>query len=197
MAGFEVITEAASPGRHETVESLVERVLATHARETRAGKCRNTRFDTREHDVIGVHRIQVIRSRSLTTGPDVGLFQVRLLRGDPDRRPAQESGGTCGAFHAKDWIALTRYCEDGDLEIDNNTTERSIRGVVVGRRNLTFFGSDQGGKAAPVLRSFVAPCQRVGVEPFAWFKGRAVADRHLSNLSDGRTAPAQLDPAQP
>lgn len=33
-----------------------------------------------------------------------------------------------------------------------------------------FFGSDQGGHTAAVLRSFTASCQRVGVEPFAWFK---------------------------
>jgi len=48
--------------------------------------------------------------------------------------------------------------EDGDLEIDNNRTERSI------------FGSDQGGHTAAVLRSFVASCQRVGVDPYAWFQ---------------------------
>ena len=33
-----------------------------------------------------------------------------------------------------------------------------------------FFGSDEGGRTAAVLRSFVASCQRAGVEPYAWFK---------------------------
>jgi transposase len=42
--------------------------------------------------------------------------------------------------------------------------------MAIGRNNWTFFGSDQGGKTAAVLRSFVASCQRVGVDPFAWFK---------------------------
>ena len=36
-------------------------------------------------------------------------------------------------YTLKNWTALTRYCEDGDLEIDNNATERAIRSVAVGR----------------------------------------------------------------
>jgi len=53
-------------------------------------------------------------------------------------------------------VALTRYCEDGDLEIDNNAAERSLRGIAVGRNNRTFFGSDNGGETAAVLKTFVA-----------------------------------------
>ena len=78
-----------------------------------------------------------------------------------------------GSVHAElnNWTVLNRYCEDGDLEIDNNRTERSIHGVAVGRNNWIFFGSasDQGGHTAALLRSFVASCQRVGVDPYAWF----------------------------
>jgi transposase len=73
-------------------------------------------------------------------------------------------------YSLKNWTALTRYCEEGDLSIDNNATERDIRGVAVGRNNWIFFGSDRGGQTAAILRSFTASCQRVGVEPFAWFK---------------------------
>jgi len=89
-------------------------------------------------------------------------IQVEVLPKSPEGRAVR--------YTLKNWTALTRYCEDGDLEIDNNATERSIRGVAVGRRNWMFFGSDQGGKTAAVLRSFVASCQRAGVEPFAWFQ---------------------------
>src|SRR5205085_5265704 len=78
--------------------------------------------------------------------------------------------GRAVRYTLKNWTALTRYCDDGDLAIDNNATERSIRGVAVGRHNWTFFGSDQGGKTAAVLRSFTASCQRAGVDPFTWLK---------------------------
>ena len=43
--------------------------------------------------------------------------------------------GRAVRYTLKKWTALTRYCEVGDLEIDNNATERAIRGVAVGRNN--------------------------------------------------------------
>jgi hypothetical protein len=78
--------------------------------------------------------------------------------------------GRAVRYTLKNWTALTRCCEDGDLEIDNNAVERSIRGIAVGRANWTFFGSDEGGKTAAVLRSLVASCQRAAVDPFSWLK---------------------------
>ena len=42
--------------------------------------------------------------------------------------------------------------------------------MAVGRNNWVFFGSDEGGKTAAVLRSFVASCQRAGADPFRWLK---------------------------
>ena len=68
------------------------------------------------------------------------------------------------------WKALTRFLEDGDLEIDNGATERANRDIAIGRNNWTFFGSDNGGKTAAVLVSFIAMCKRNAVEPFAWFR---------------------------
>lgn len=68
--------------------------------------------------------------------------------------PKSESGQAI-AYALKNWTALTRYCADGDLSIDNNTTERSLRGFAIGRNNWTFFGSDNGGMPAAVLRRFV------------------------------------------
>ena len=67
------------------------------------------------------------------------------------------------------WEALTRFLEDGDLEIDNGASERANRDIALGRGNWTFFGSDNGGRTAAVLRSFIASCKRSSVEPFAWF----------------------------
>jgi len=83
--------------------------------------------------------------------------------------PKSEAGQAV-SYALKNWVALTRYCEDGDLAIDNNHTERSLRGIAVGRNNWTFVGSDRGGKTMAVLRSFVASCELVKVDPFAWFQ---------------------------
>ena len=78
--------------------------------------------------------------------------------------------GTAVRYLLNQWDALTRFLQDGELEIDNGATERANRDIALGRGNWTFFGSDQGGKRAAVLRSFVASCKRSGVEPFAWFR---------------------------
>jgi transposase len=89
-------------------------------------------------------------------------IQLEVLPKSPEGRAVR--------YALKNWTALTRYTEDGHLEIDNNRTEQSIRGIAVGRGNWLFFGSDVGGRTAAVLRSFVASCQRADVDPFAWFK---------------------------
>lgn len=83
--------------------------------------------------------------------------------------PKSEAGQAV-SYALKNWAALTRYLEDGGLSIDNNHTERSLRGIAVGRHNWTFVGSDRGGKTMAVLRSFVTSCEMVKVDPFAWFE---------------------------
>jgi transposase len=99
--------------------------------------------------------------------------------------PKSQSGQAI-AYTLKNWAALTLYCDDGDLSIDNNGTERSLRGFAIGRNNWTFFGSDQGGKTAAVLRSFVTSCELVKVDPFVWFRdvlGR-IADHPIKRLAE-------------
>jgi transposase len=105
-------------------------------------------------------------------------IQVEVLPKSPEGRAVR--------YTLKNWNALTRYCEDGDLQIDNNATERAIRGVAVGRNNWVFFGSDEGGKTAAVLRSFVASCQRVGVDPFVWLKHilTRIADHPITQIAE-------------
>lgn len=107
--------------------------------------------------------------RQLQSRPILDKLHLYLLEIQAEVLPKSPAGRAV-RYTLKNWTALNRYCEDGDLEIDNNATERAIRGIAVGRNNWVFFGSDQGGNTAAVLRSFVASCQRVGVEPFAWFK---------------------------
>jgi len=77
--------------------------------------------------------------------------------------------GAAVRYALNQWEALTRFLEDGELEIDNGASERANRDIAVGRGNWTFFGSDNGGKTAAVLRSFIASCKRCNIEPWAWF----------------------------
>ena len=90
------------------------------------------------------------------------------------------------AYTLKNLTALTRYCDDPHLSIDNNHTERALRCFAVGRANWTFFGSDHGGKTASVFRSFVTPCELVKVDPFVWFRDvlSRIANHSITKLAE-------------
>jgi transposase len=68
------------------------------------------------------------------------------------------------------WDALHRYTTDGDLHIDNNISERTLKLIGIGRGNWLFVGSDVGGKTAAVLFSFTATCKHLGIDTFAYLR---------------------------
>jgi len=63
------------------------------------------------------------------------------------------------------WRALTRYVDDGLLEIDNNAAERALRAVVMGRKNYLFMGSDSGGQRAAAIYSLIATAKLNALDP--------------------------------
>jgi len=104
--------------------------------------------------------------------------------------PKSPTGEAVGYARAQ-WTALTRYCEDGALAIDNNVSERALRRVVTGRANWTFCGSDAGGRRAAILYSVVATCKAHGIDPWAYL--RDVLERIPSHPNRRR---AELLPRQ-
>ena len=66
------------------------------------------------------------------------------------------------------WEALTRFLDDGRLEMTNNAAERAIRPLTLGRRNWTFLGSDSGGERAAVFYTIVQTCRLNGINPEAY-----------------------------
>jgi transposase len=68
------------------------------------------------------------------------------------------------------WEALNRYTSDGDLHIDNNISERTLKLIGIGRTNWLFVGSDAGGRTAAVLFSFTATCKHLGIDTFAYLR---------------------------
>lgn len=67
------------------------------------------------------------------------------------------------------WEALLRYIDDPILEIDNNLSERTLRMVVIGRKNYLFAGSEAGAERAAIIYSLVASCKMNDHDPFAYF----------------------------
>jgi hypothetical protein len=63
---------------------------------------------------------------------------------------------------------LTRFIDDGRIELDNNTIERSIRGIKLSRKNALFAGSDGGAEHWAVVASLVETCKINDVDPLAY-----------------------------
>ena len=68
------------------------------------------------------------------------------------------------------WRALMHYCRDGILDIDNNTAERAIKPVVIGRKNYLFAGSHEAAQNAAVLYSLIETCKLNDINPFIYLK---------------------------
>jgi hypothetical protein len=68
------------------------------------------------------------------------------------------------------WVALTRYIEDGRLEISNNAVENEIRPAALGKKNWLFAGSDSGGVRAATFYTIIRTCVLNGVEPEAYLR---------------------------
>jgi transposase len=119
--------------------------------------------------VLGLSAEQRFALRQRVSTRLLGKLHQYLLELQQQVLPKSPSGAAV-RYALNQWEALTRFLEDGELEIDNGATERANRDIALGRGNWTFFGSDTGGKTAAVLRSFVASCKRSGVEPFTWFR---------------------------
>lgn len=107
--------------------------------------------------------------RQKKSKPILDDIHAYLEREQPQVLPKSPEGEAI-AYTLSNWKALTRYCEDGDLEIDNNGAERSLRNMAVGRKNWMFFGSDNGGRTAAVLSSLIATSKRLGLDPFAYLR---------------------------
>lgn len=73
-------------------------------------------------------------------------------------------------YSLSNWRALTRYLDDGQVPIDNNAMENSIRPLAIGRRNWLFVGSQQAGERAAVMLSLIESAKLNGHDPWAYLK---------------------------
>jgi transposase len=78
--------------------------------------------------------------------------------------------GQAIAYALRHWQALTRYLDDGFLDIDNNVAELTLRHIAIGRKNWLFAGSSRGAETAAILFSVTSTCHRHGVDAFAYVR---------------------------
>jgi transposase len=82
------------------------------------------------------------------------------------------------------WRALTRYTEDGMLEIDNSAAERALRAVALGRKNFLFAGSDCGGERAAAMYTLLGTAKLNGLAPEFYLRTvlSRIADHPISQI---------------
>ncbi len=93
-----------------------------------------------------------------------------------------------GAFRyaASRWTALTRYVDDGRLEMSNNAAERAIRPLALGRKNYLFAGSDEGGRRAAVIYTLIETARLNDIDPEAWLADviSRIADHPINRVDE-------------
>ncbi len=88
--------------------------------------------------------------------------------------------------------ALTRmrrlrpYLDHGFLEIDNNSAERAMKPIALGRKNYLFVGSEGGGKSAAIAYTLIQTAKHNGVDPQAWLTDvlKRIAEHKITKLDE-------------
>jgi hypothetical protein len=89
-------------------------------------------------------------------------------------------------YALSNWVALTRYCEDGRLEVDNNAAERALRAVALGRKNYLFAGADCGGERAAAIYSLIGTAKLNEIDPEAYLRHvlECIAEHPINRIDE-------------
>ena len=84
------------------------------------------------------------------------------------------------------WTALLRYCDNGQIEMDNNAAERALRAVALGRKNYLFAGSDAGGERAAAIYSLIGTAKLNALDPEAYLRQvlTHIADHPINRIQE-------------
>jgi hypothetical protein len=103
-------------------------------------------------------------------------------------RSLSAKGETAGAirYALSHWRALTRYLDDGHLEIDNDAAERALRAVAIGRKNYLFMGADCGGQRAASLYSLIGTAKLNGLAPAFYLRTvmATIAEHPINHIEE-------------
>ena len=107
------------------------------------------------------HRRQARQDRTAPLMVDLKRLMEQAL---PELSRQSKSAKAIG-YCLKHWVGLSVFLDDGRLEIDNNTVERSMRPISLGRKNSLFAGSDGGAETWAILASLLNTAKLNGLDP--------------------------------
>ena len=147
--GFYDLAKAKAPIATETLQ----RIAALYQIEARVrGKS-------------AVDRLAVRQAESKPLVAELRVWFEAQIAKLPARGPTAEAI----RYALNHWDGLERFLEDGRIELDNNSVERSMRPVALSRKNSLFAGSDEGAENWACLASLIETCKLNGVNPQAYF----------------------------
>lgn len=76
--------------------------------------------------------------------------------------------GKAVEYSINQWAKLVRFCENGELAIDNNRAERAIKPFVIGRKNWLFSNTSSGAHASAILYSLIETAKANGVDCYTY-----------------------------
>jgi transposase len=138
-----------------------------------------------EAEIRGTSADERRAARQQKTKPLVEALKARL-----EKTLVQVPSGSTLAqiirYGLSRWDGFTLFLDDGRVEIDSNTVERSIRPIVLTRKNALFAGSDEGAENWAVLASLIETCKLHSVNPEAYFTD--VLTKLVNNWPNSRLA---------
>ena len=169
--------------RCERMLKLLQQLFTVEQRAKEAREDPNRSFGDAEH----------LELRRAESAPLIAEIRACADAWSVEVLPRSPVGQALG-YLLNQWRALTRFLEEPALPIHNNTSERAMRHVVIGRKNWMFAGSAEGGRRAAVIYSIVATCQAHALNPFEYL--RDVIDRLPRGEDPARLLPAPWKAAQ-
>jgi transposase len=127
-------------------------------------------------------RLSIRQSRARPLLDDLRSWMEKMLR----RLSAKSETASAIRYALSRWRALTRYIDDGQLEIDNSAAERALRAVALGRKNYLFAGSDAGGESAAAIYSLIGSAKLNGFDPELYLRTvlAQIAEHPISQIQD-------------
>lgn len=121
-------------------------------------------IEDRARDLSSEERLGL---RQMESSPIVQTIHQWLLERDAKERPKSPLRKGINYFLNR-WEAFARFLENGALPLDNNRTEASIKGPVMGKKGWLFLGNAAGGETAAIMYTIMMTCKRHCVDPYAY-----------------------------
>ena len=132
-----------------------------------------------EKDLRGLSAERRHAARQDRSKPIINDFKLWLTKSRA-HVSAKSPTGEALKYIAKYWDGLILFLDDGRIELDSNTVERTIRPIALNRKNALFAGHDAGAQNWAIIASLIETCKLNGIEPHGYLSGvlTAIAGGH-------------------